>query len=580
MAETEIVRIINIETQGSVRSLASLKAEADASAKAVKELDKGTVAYDQAAAQAKKATQDYNYALKMNAADAKSANGSYNSLVATMGRLKQEWRATGDEMKRAELGKQISSINDQLKTLDASVGVYGRSVGDYANQVKGALRDVPSYANAIKGPLKDVSDQVGLLSKQPLFGIITLITPLVIKIVDELKESETAMAALNKISKAFQPVLAFFENVISTLAGYLGDIVQKVLEFTQGGLFQKIINGVIGVGNAVMNFVVAPFKGIIAAIKVFKEEGVKGLGNAGKAFLAEMKQGVAFKANFQAGQAMADTLVAGARSKKKEAAQTIAKEIAEEAKLELMKIDERWFEQEDKWLQEARRRREEQVAFEKEQAEFEKQIQQEIADSVADSTDSIIADILRQEEAEKQRRETVKEAMSAIESILGSVAQAYNNELQAQVQAGKISEQEAKRRFAFVKAFQLAQAGINTASGIMSVFSAPDNITMTQKWLQAAAVAARGAASIASIMSSNIGTGAQASNAQQVTSLMNAGASAPQVQTVVPITRIGTNAEDVDTFNSFQKAQRVYVVYSDISEAGTQVEVQTAESSW
>lgn len=580
MAETEIKRIIDIETSGSVRSLAQLKAELDANTEAQKNLTKGTTEYDVAVQQTKKAQQDYNYALRMNATDANAANKSYNSLVATMGRLKQEWRATGDAAKRAELGAEINRINNQLKEMDASVGVFGRNVGDYAEQIKKGLRDVPSYADAIKGPLKDVSDQVGLLGSQPLFGIITLITPLVIKIVDELKESESAMAALNKISKAFQPVLAFFENIISTLAGYLGDIVDKVLEFTQGGLFKKIIDGVIGVGNAVMNFVVAPFKGIIAAIKVFKEQGVKGLGDAGKAFLTEMKQGVAFKANFQAGQAMADTLVAGARSKKKEAAQTIAEEIAEEAKLELMKIDERWFEQEDKWLQEARRRREEQVAFDKEQAEFEKQIQQEIADSVADSTDSIIADILRQEEAEKQRRETVKEAMSAIESILGSVAQAYNEELQAQVQAGKISEAEAKKRFAFVKAFQLAQAGINTASGIMSVFAAPDNVTMAQKWLQAAAVAARGAASIASIMSSNLGTGAQAAQAGQVTSLLNAGAQAPQVQTVVPITRVGTNAEDEERLNEYQKAQRVYVVYSDIAQAGQQVAVQAAESSF
>ena len=77
-----------------------------------------SVAYDQAAAQAKKATQDYNYALKMNASDAKAADGSYNSLVATMGRLKQEWRATGDEMKRAELGKQINNINNQLRVIE------------------------------------------------------------------------------------------------------------------------------------------------------------------------------------------------------------------------------------------------------------------------------------------------------------------------------------------------------------------------------------------------------------------------------------------------------------------------------
>ena len=580
MAETEIRRVIEIETTGSVRSLAQLKAEADASASAVNGLEKGTVAYDQALAQSKKAQSDYNYALKMNAADAKSATGSYNSMVAAMGRLKQEWRATSDVAKRAELGKEINDINNRLKEMDASVGQFGRNVGDYANQVKGALRDIPSYAKNIHGPLKDVSDQVGLLSKQPLFGIITLLVPVITKIVEELKESDSAMQSLNKIGKAFQPVLSFFEKVLDSLVGYVGQLVEKVLEFTQGGLFQKIINGVVGVGNAIMNFVVAPFKGIIAAIKVFKEEGVKGLGDAGKAFLTEMKQGVAFKANYEAGQVLAQTLTAGAKSKAKESAQAIAKEIAEETQSALMKVEASWYDREDRGVAEMRRRREEQRAFDQEQLEYEKAYQAEIADAVADSGAEMVAHYRQLEEAEKQRRETVKASAEAIESILGSVAQAYNDELQAQVQAGQISEREARKRFAFVKAFQLSQAVINTASGVMSVFSAPDNITMTQKWLQAAAVAARGAASIASIASSSLSTGAAASQAGQVSNLMNAGAAAPQVQTLVPITRVGTNAEDEERLNERQRAQRVYVVYSDIAQAGNQVAVQTAESSW
>ena len=580
MADTEIRRVIEIETSGSVRSLAQLKAEADASASAVNGLEKGTVAYDQALAQSKKAQSDYNYALKMNAADAKAATGSYNSMVAAMGRLKQEWRATSDVAKRAELGKEINDINNRLKEMDASVGQFGRNVGDYANQVKGALRDIPSYAKNIHGPLKDVSDQVGLLSKQPLFGIITLLVPVITKIVEELKESDSAMQSLNKIGKAFQPVLSFFEKVLDSLVGYVGQLVEKVLEFTQGGLFQKIINGVVGVGNAIMNFVVAPFKGIIAAIKVFKEEGVKGLGDAGKAFLTEMKQGVAFKANYEAGQVLAQTLTAGAKSKAKESAQAIAKEIAEETQSALMKVEASWYDREDRGVAERRRREEEQRAFDQEQLEYEKAYQAEIADAVGGSVAEMVGYYQQLEEAEKRRRETVKVAAEAIESILGSVAQAYNDELQAQVQAGQISEREARKRFAFVKAFQLSQAVINTASGVMSVFSAPDNITMTQKWLQAAAVATRGAASIASIASSSLSTGAAASQAGQVSNLMNAGAPAPQVQTLVPITRVGTNAEDEERLNERQRAQRVYVVYSDIAQAGNQVAVQTAESSW
>ena len=579
MAENVIERILKIDVEGSVRSLQELNDEVAKNQKALDNATEGTIEYNQAQAALRKSQQDYSYAVRMNVADTKSAAGSYNDLVAIMGRLKQEWRATNDEVKRAELGKNIDLINTQLKELDATVGVHSRNVGDYAEQMKKGLRDVPSYANAIKSPLKDISDQVGLLGKQPLFGIITLLTPLVIKIVDELKESENAMQALNKISKAFEPVLGFFQNVISTLAEYLGDIVGKVLEFTQGGLFKKIIDGVVGVGNAIVNFVVAPFKGIIAAIKVFKEQGVKGLGDAGKAFLAEMKQGVAFKSNYEAGQAMADAMAAGYKSKKKDVVNA-AREVAEEVRSELMTIDERWFEQEDKWLIELRRKREEQAALDKEVLADIAAQEKEIADNMKAYYDEQAAAAQAAQDALKARRDMVVASGEAIESILGSVAQAYNTEIQAELNAGKIGEKEARKRFAFVKAFQLAQAILNTASGVMSVFSAPDNITMTQKWLQAAAVTARGAASIASIKSSNINTGAAASQATQVTSLMNAGQTAPAVQTLVPITRVGTNAEDEERLNELQRSQRVYVVYSDIAEVGNRVDVVQAESGF
>lgn len=578
MAETEILRIINIETQGGVRSLADLKKEAQASAQAVEGLEKGTVAYDQALAQSKKAQQDYNYALRMNAADAKSADGSYNSLVATMGRLKQEWRATGDEAKRAQLGKEILDLNNRLKEMDASVGTFGRNVGDYANQVKSALRDVPSYAKAIHGPLKDVSDQVGLLSGNPIFGIITLLVPVITKIVAELKESGKATEALNKASTALKPIMGFFQGVIETLADYLGDIIGKVATFTQGGLFKQIVDGVVGVGNAIVKFVVAPFKGVVAAIQVFKEQGVKGLGEAARAFGREMKEGVAFKANYEAGQVMAQTIGQGAKSKAKEVAQGVVKDIVEETKSELLKVD---FEAIERQIEAQRRKaQEERAAFDREQLEYEKAQQAEIAAVVAGSVDEMVAKYAELEEAERRRKATVETAYSSIESVLGSVAQAWNTEIQAQVSAGKVSEQEARRRFAFVKAFQLSQAVINTASGVMSVFSAPDNITMTQKWLQAAAVAARGAASIASISASNLGTGAAAAQATQATSLMNAGAQAPQVQTLVPITRVGTNAEDVDTLNALQRDQKVVLVWSDVEDFARKAEVQQAETTF
>lgn len=580
MAEVEIKRVLTVDTVPAIKSLKGLADEVDACRKEVNRLDEegksGTQEYQEALVDLKGAQQDYNAAVRMSIKEAGAAKGSYNEMTVAMAKLKDEWKATGDAARRMELGKQIKSINDQLKALDASTGNYQRNVGDYTNAMKAALGDFPKYADAVKAPLKAVNDQMALLGKQPILGIVTLLTPLITKIVGELKESGKATEYLAKAGKALEPVMGFLQGVLEKLVDFAGVLIERVLEFTQGGLFQKIVQGVVGVGNAIVNFVVAPFKGIIAAVKEIKDKGVKGLGDAARAFGQEMKQGVAFKANYEAGQVMAETMAAGVRSRKKDVAKA-AVEVAKEVKKELQKVNT---EGEDAWLQEWREQQ-------RLQAETDKAVLEDIAEQervIAGQTAQYYREIAEaqeaMEEAERRRRETVTAGAQAMETILGSVAQAWNTELQAQLAAGKISEREARRRFAFVKAFQLAQAVLNTASGIASVFSAPDNITMVQKWLQAAAVAAQGATQIATIRRSDIGTGAVAAEAQAVTQLATAGSSAPAVQTIIPITRVGTNAQDEERLNELQRSQRVYVVYSDIAQAGQKVAVQAAESTF
>lgn len=580
MAEVEIKRVLTVDTVPAIKSLKGLADEVDACRKEVNRLDEegksGTQEYQEALVDLKGAQQDYNAAVRMSVKEAGAAKGSYNEMTVAMAKLKDEWKATGDAAKRMELGKQIKSINDQLKALDASTGNYQRNVGDYTNAMKAALGDFPKYADAVKAPLKAVNDQMALLGKQPILGIVTLLTPLITKIVGELKESGKATEYLAKAGKALEPVMGFLQGVLEKLVDFAGVLIERVLQFTQGGLFQKIVQGVVGVGNAILNFIVAPFKGIVAAIQVFKEQGVKGLGDAARAFGQEMKQGVAFKANYEAGQVMAETMAAGVKSKKKDVAKA-AVEVAKEVKKELQKVNT---EGEDAWLQEWREQQ-------RLQAETDKAVLEDIAEQervIAEQTAQYYREIAEaqeaMEEAERRRRETVTAGAQAMETILGSVAQAWNTELQAQLAAGKISEREARRRFAFVKAFQLAQAVLNTASGIASVFSAPDNITMVQKWLQAAAVATQGTTQIATIRRSDIGTGAVAAEAQAVTQLATAGSSAPEVQTIIPITRVGTNAQDEERLNELQRSQRVYVVYSDIAQAGQKVAVQAAESTF
>ncbi len=244
-------------------------------------------------------------------------NQSYNALVNRMAELKTQWRATSDEAKRAELGEQIKQINDELKGMDASVGNFSRSVGDYTNSVKKALGDFPSFADPAKKAIKGVNDTMSLVASNPVMGIIALLTPLVMQITSSLKESESSMGAINKVMTSLQPIMDFFQAILGKVVDYLAVIINKVGEMIgSSGIINKVVDALAGVGNAILKFVVSPFKGVAAAIGVFQEEGVSGLRNAAKAFANEMKSGVSFKSNYDAGTAAVEGMLKGVEDKK------------------------------------------------------------------------------------------------------------------------------------------------------------------------------------------------------------------------------------------------------------------------
>lgn len=100
---------------------------------------------------------------------------------------------------------------------------------------------------------------------------------------------------------------------------------------------------------------------------------------------------------------------------------------------------------------------------------------------------------------------------SSISSILGSVSDAILSNANAQREAGKISEEEYEKQFKTAKAFQIAQATINTIAGAVAAFM---GITAdTGGWgiaaaaIEAAAVLAAGFAQIAQIRATNPDTG-------------------------------------------------------------------------
>lgn len=661
MAE-ETISILKVETQEAVKNISDLRSNikalkegfTDAQGqmhKGLKDLDIGSQEYKDTLEELKvnqAALKDAMYATTSSMEDvAKAATGageSYNSLVHNMASLKEEFRATNDAARRLELGAKIKEVNDQLKVMDAMQGNFQRNVGNYRSVLSGMGDGLDAFRKglgAATGGLNGMKDGVEALQKSPAIATFSILASVAIKLVDSLKENETAMAGLKKAMTALQPVMDFFSGIIETIAQYLADVITEVTQFiTNNGIFQKVINGVMGVGNAILQFVIAPFKGVIAAIKVFKEQGVKGLGDAARAFGQEMKSGVSFKQNFQAGQAVAETIVSGAKSKKKvvkDAGKDLGKEVKDGFLDELKDLSEEIDKQieadiaaimkaEDdanktatkiandriNELEKAYGHQSELnsilVEDEKVRADREYQIQAELNNKKlslleqfrqdaldrgdleaylafdqerADLELEIETNVIREKERLRKRdledakknakaqRDLLKGVASATSSILGSIADLYEND-------EKNSEKNANR----IKALRIASATIDTISGAIGAFmqateTIPPPYGQIVGAASAAAVTATGVAEIAKIKSTKVSGSSGSTNVP--TPAITA---APSLTTEVSNVRSLTSASEEDRLNQMASDQRVYILASDIEASQNQIKTQVSESSF
>lgn len=595
MAE-EIVTILKVGTEEAVQSIADLRDNVKTLKDTLKETEKET-----GTAEGWKKYQDTLEALKVNQAalkDAmyatkgtfedltKSATGStnsYNSLVNKMAELKREFRATNDEAKRASIGAEIRSINDELKKMDALQGNFQRNVGNYRSVLSGLGDGLDAFRKglgAATGGLHGMKDGVEALQKSPAIATFTILVSLVMKLADAVKDDEKATAALKKGLDALQPVMDFLSGILDKVVDILVEVIDKVTSFLgSSGLIDKVIKGVMGIGNAVLKFVIAPFKGIVEAIKVFKEKGVKGLGDAAKAFGEEMKSGVSFKENFSAGQVAADTILSGVSSRKKKA-KDAGKEVGKETGKGFAEglYDEamRSLARGEKWEEAIREWGKNIEAAQKEldaelQADIDNEFNAQLAELqawVKAEEDARKEDLKDAEEKAKAKKDLLKSVASNTSDILGSIADMY-----------EADSENAEKNANKVKALRIAAATIDTISGAIGAFmqaseTIPPPYGQIIGAIEAAAITAAGIANIAKMKSTKVSTEGGA------TPSISAVTAAPSLQTNVTQVRTVTSASEEDRLNRMADDQRVYILSSDIEASQNQIKTQVAESSF
>lgn len=604
MAEQNTEIIFKVGTEQAVKSIADLRYNITKYKEKLNEAEIGSKEYGETL----KNLQESQAALK-NAMHASSLEGetqeermqqlskqakglgtSYNALVKQMADLKEEFRSTEDAARRADLGAEINKINQQLKDMDAMKGDFQRNVGDYFNQVtaplKSIIQDLPSGLNAIKGPMDDVTKSMSLMGKQPILGIAGLLAPIIIKITESLKDNKNVTESLKKVLDAMKPALDLVQQALAKVGEWVVQIIDWVTPFMPKVIegMKNIVVGAVGVGNAILQFLLAPVRTVIDAVKglgevmgnVFKGQfkeaaasaktAIDGIGDA-------WKKGFSFATNFEEGKKVGEQFLEGlASTPVQQKAEDAGKKIGDKAGKSAYEKWKEWFDKIEREIDaRADKRRSERDKFTK---EIESEIDAETK-ALADEINAMWEESFKAEEKARQeneqRRENFKEGLkqsvAGMSGIMGSLAD--------MIESGtEVTEKEARR----AKNLRIASATIDMYQGATTAYSTAQSLGVPMGpivgAINAAAVVATGLANIAKIKSQNVSASASASGTAVPT--VSAPAITPQVSQVRTI----TSASEEDRLNQMASDQRVYILNSDLEAAANSRRVLATETSF
>ena len=258
-------KVIEIKTGDAIKNIQDLKNNIKQLKENLSTLDIGTAAYketlnelqeNQAALRNAMHATSADFTNVMDAATAanvafdennklvKAETLSYNELVRELDILKQQWRATTDESERAKLGEKINNVNDTLKGLDASVGVFGRNVGNYIGAVDhltAGLSSMGKGAAGIVNPLRGVTAGLKTMSATPAIAILGILANLLDQVMKAMKGNEEQTQALTAAMAPFQAIGDVLTKTLQAVAG----VVVKLIEG-----FGKLTSAIFGSNKA------------------------------------------------------------------------------------------------------------------------------------------------------------------------------------------------------------------------------------------------------------------------------------------------------------------------------------------
>ena len=216
---------------------------------------------------------------------------------------------------------------------------------------------------------------------------------------------------------------------------------------------------------------------------------------------------------------------------------------------------------------------------------------QEYADKIKEIDAALVENSKQATEVRKEQAQdlvnTYSQVAQGIGDLMGTISDIWQDSIKERVKNGKITEEQGKKEFEQSKKLQIATAIINGLAGVaMAVSNAmaiPPPVGPILAAVNSAMVVATTAAQIAKIKSTTFDSGGGGSVGGDVASAAATPTPAAVEYTPKYSTNVTGESETVNLANAVserQKDTRVYVVESDINEAGKRVEIREAESTF
>lgn len=249
MAEQVDVEVIRVDTGKAVDNLKELNEYIKELKKTMNEAKIGSGEFKKAQDELDKVIVKQKQIMNGAANENKAAAGSFNALSNQLRELKEAWKATADEAKRDELGKQINDVKAKLNEMNHSIGNFQDNVGNYAgslsplfdalgskidglggklSQMTGTLGAMGFSVNGLVNPIKAVDAGFKLLSTNPIIAAMTLLIGLFLKVKDAIAANEDLQRRWNVAMAAFQPIINAAKNALDALANAVVWVAEKV----------------------------------------------------------------------------------------------------------------------------------------------------------------------------------------------------------------------------------------------------------------------------------------------------------------------------------------------------------------